>query len=452
MSARNFVRRAGHYWLAFFALTLTLAQATAAEQVWGYKIRPGDRLIDIAKTFQKDPEEWKRLQQNNDVPDPKRLKPGSQLNIPVANLRQGDPFAQAVLVFGEVQRLDKSGQPVGKLASGDVLKMGDTIQTSPRSTLTIRFADDSRMLVTEKSKVTLSSLVNYGKTGMTDTKVQVHSGATDSQVSPQKGPVARYEISTQAINLAVRGTGFRIHVDEASGATRTEVAEGLVAGEAKGSAAMIAAGFGVIAEEGEPLGEPVKLLSAPALGASPALLERMPPRFEWNNLPGALGYRLQLLATAQSNDVLISDEVSQNTKAQWDDLPDGDYVLRVRGVDGTGLEGGNAIKAFKLKARPEPPDLSLPQNNGKETGEKVFFRWAQSLAATEYRFQLAEDADFKRIVAFIPNISSKTRGVLLALRPGQYYWRVASLTDTGDIGPNSDIFAFSLRESIASQH
>ncbi len=450
MSASNMVKLAIHSCLLMGLLIASPGFAQKAEQVWGYKVRPGDRLIDISKSYQKNPDEWKKLQQNNTVPDPKLLQPGKQINIPVSDLKQGDPFAAAVLVHGEVQRLDKSGQPVAKVVSGDVLKMGDTIQTGSRSTLTVRFADDSRMLVTEKSKITLSSLVNYGKTGMADTKVQVHQGGTDSQVSPQKGPVARYEINTPALNLAVRGTGFRIQVDEGSGATRTEVVEGLVAGESQGGQAMIGAGFGILAEPGKALGQPTRLLSAPIMGASSTPVKKLPARFEWTELAGAVRYRVQLLAVVQGNDAIIVDEVSENSKAQWDELPDGDYVLRVRGIDASGLEGSNGTMAFAVKTRPEPPELSFPQDQTRLVDEKVVFRWSTAPQAQDHRFQLAEDAEFKNLVAAVPKISGSTRAVLFAVPPGQYYWRVASITSTGDVGPFSDAFTFT-RSAAASQ-
>ena len=448
MSAKTSLSWAAGFFLSLCVLSISLSYAQTGEQVWGYKVKPGDRLIDISKAYQKSPDEWKKLQQKNAVPDPKLLAPGKQINIPVADLRQGNPVAEAVLVHGDVQRLDKSGQPVGKLSSGEVLRMGDTVQTGSRSTLTIRMADDSRMLVTEKSKITLSSLVNYGKTGMADTKVQVHEGGTDSQVSPQKGPVARYEINTPAINLTVRGTGFRVQVDEASGATRTEVVEGLVAGNSEGSQAMIANGFGIIAEPGKPLGKPSQLLGAPLLNAASHRVERMPVRFEWQELNGAQRYRLQLLASVQGSDAIIFDEVLQTTKVQWDNLPDGDYVLRVRGVDAVGLEGANAVNGFKLKTRPEPPVLSFPQNENRSASEKVFFRWESALDANEYVFQIAEDVDFKRAIALVPQIANKTRGVLLALPPGQYFWRVASVNSAGDVGPYSDAYTFSQQSAL----
>ena len=424
---------------------IAFAQAQPPGAVWGYKVKPGDRLVDIAKTYQKKPDEWKQLQQRNGVTEPKLLTPGKQLNIPVGELKQGNPVAEAVLVHGDVQRLDKSGQPVGKLSSGDILKMGDRLQTSARSTLTIRFADDSRMLVTEKSTIDLTSLVNYGKTGMADTKVQVLEGGTDSQVTPQRGPAARYEIGTPAINLAVRGTGFRIQVDGSSGETRTEVDEGLIAGTANGQQALIGRGFGLIAEPGKPLGTPQALLPAPQLEPRDDVIGKLPVQFAWQSLAGAQQYRLQLLAQVQGAEAIIEDALLQTTRVQWDDLPDGDYVLRIRGVHASGLEGLNAVKAFALRTKPEPPKLTFPSDGPRSTGSKISFRWDAAAEAHSYRFQVAEDERFAQVVALVPNIAGDVGAVLLALPPGPYFWRVASVTRAGVIGPYSEAFRLELQ-------
>ena len=444
MNPKDYFKTVTRTFLLLAAVTASISSAQTGDQVWGYKVKPGDRLIDIAKAYQKSPEEWKKLQQRNAVPDPKLLLPGKQLNIPLVDLKQGEPSAEAVLVHGDVQRLDKTGQGVARLTSGDILRMGDTVQTGARSTLTIRFADDSRMLVTEKSKVNLASLVNYGKTGMADTKVRVLEGGTDSQVSPQKGPAAKYEINTPALNLAVRGTGFRVQVEGASGSTRTEVVEGKVNGSSEGSQVDISGGFGLIAEPGKPLGQPRKLLAAPQLDGSPNVVGRLPATFGWKALEGAQKYRLQLLAKVQANEAILVEELLNNTSVQWDNLPDGEYVLRVRGVDSAGLEGTNAVKAFELITRPEPPVLSYPPRDYQSTSGKVSFRWESVAEADKFVFELAQDANFTRMVAVVPQITKATQGVLLTLPPGPYFWRVASISDKGKAGPFGDDFTFSV--------
>ena len=68
------LRAAICFFLALSVLTTTFAQTPSNGQVWGYKVRPGDRLIDIAKTYQKSPDDWKKLQQNNQVPELGRSK------------------------------------------------------------------------------------------------------------------------------------------------------------------------------------------------------------------------------------------------------------------------------------------------------------------------------------------------------------------------------------------
>jgi hypothetical protein len=133
---------------------------------------------------------------------------------------------------------------------------------------------------------------------------------------------------------------------------------------------------------------------------------------------GALRYRVQMLAVVQGNDAIIVDEVSDNNKAQWDELPDGDYRLRVCGIDASGLEGANATKAFTVKTRPEPPELSLPKNEHRSVDEKVVFRWSVAPQAQDYRFQLAEDAEFKNLVAAVPRIAGSNRAVLFAVPGG----------------------------------
>ena len=86
MSASSMVKRAINGSLLACLLIAAPGHAQKTEPVWGYKVRPGDRLIDIAKSYQKNPDDWKKLQQSNTVPDPKLLQPGKQINIPVADL------------------------------------------------------------------------------------------------------------------------------------------------------------------------------------------------------------------------------------------------------------------------------------------------------------------------------------------------------------------------------
>jgi hypothetical protein len=252
--------------------------------------------------------------------------------------------------------------------------------------------------------------------------------------------VARYEINTPAINLAVRGTGFRVQVDSANGLTRTEVGEGLVAGSAGNENALIGRGFGLIAEPGKPLGQPQGLLPAPRLLPTPNTLSKLPVSFAWQALEGASQYRLQLLVRLDGNEAIIADELMESTRVEWDDLPDGEYVLRVRGVHPNRLEGQNAVKSFTLSTRPEPPRLALPQDGHNSSQNKTLFRWDAAPEAHRYQIQIAEDALFEQLVALVPGVTGDARAVLLPLAKGRYFWRVASVTAAGKLGPYSEPF------------
>jgi hypothetical protein len=133
-------------------------------------------------------------------------------------------------------------------------------------------------------------------------------------------------------------------------------------------------------------------------------------------------------------------------------LPDGDYVLRVRGIDGAGLEGINAVRPFQLRARPEPPVLSFPENQYSASEAKAFFRWNAAPDADTYVFQLAEDQGFKNVIAKIPQISALSRSVLLSVTEGTYFWRVASVTASGQMGPYSDPFMLSVRTASSARN
>jgi hypothetical protein len=105
----------------------------------------------------------------------------------------------------------------------------------------------------------------------------------------------------------------------------------------------------------------------------------------------------------------------------------------------------NAVKAFALRTKPVPPKLTFPGDGQRSTGFKISFRWDAATEAHSYRFQVSEDERFAQVVALVPNIAGDVGAVLLALPPGPYFWRVASVTRAGVIGPYSEAFRLELQ-------
>lgn len=416
--------------LTLLCASFGLVQAHAADEVWRYQVRQGDTLIALSRDFLEPARNWRDLQKLNRVPNPRRLQPGSELQMPVGWLAREASVAQTLFVRGDVQLL-RSGQAAQALQVGTELRSGDALKSGEQASATLRFADGSRLLLAPRSELTLEQLMVMGRSGLPDTRLRLQRGSVDNKVQPQGRP--GYEVRTPGVNLGVRGTEFRVQVDEAS--SRAEVLEGLVAAsQDPRNELAVKAGFGVAARAGE---KPQlrQLLAAPSLAALPALLERIPLRVPLSPAAGATAYRVQVFAEGDGEQLLLDGRFDQPL-ARWDDLPDGRYRLRVRAIDELGLEGHASEAVFKLKARPEPPFISAPAPNDKIYGETLALAWSTPQNAQAYRLQIAESPDFAK--PLVDRTDLKGTDLKLPLPPGSYHWRLASIAAGPDQGPWGD--------------
>ena len=250
-------------------------------------------------------------------------------------------------------------------------------------------------------------------------------------------------MKTPTLNLGVRGTDFQVRVDAQKQVSRSEVLEGRVAAQGAKAQVLVDAGFGTVTGAGGEPQAPRALLAAPELRGISQRLERVPLRFSWEAVKGAKAYRAQVFAD-RSLDQLLLDGVFTQSNARWQDLPDGSYVLRVRSIDDAGLEGLATLTDFVLKARPEPPFTSLPAEGAKVYGDSAQFKWTLSSKAERYRLQVSDSADFKQLLLDKKDLS--TNEFTLALAPGNYFWRIASIARGDDQGPFSDTLSFVQRK------
>lgn len=429
------------------AAVLALCAATVAVAAdWRYAVRPGDTLIDIAAAYMARPQDWPQLQALNEVADPRRLVPGTRLRIPLAWLRQGAAVATVIHVRGDARRI--AGEHSTPVQPGDSVAAGDTLVTAAHGSLSLRFVDGSRLLLTPDTRLTLARLRQYGRTGMAETTIRLHRGDVDSQVAPQRAPGASYRIESPVLNLGVRGTRFRVGV-AADGRTRGEVLSGRVhaGGEAAAARGLdLGAGFGAVAGPGELAAAPLALAPAPSLDGLAGRIERLPLRFAWAAQEGAAAWRAQVLAD-EGEDRLLLDGRFDEPVARWADLPDGAYRLRVRAIAGNGLEGYDGEHRFVVAARPEAPLALAPSAGQWVRATPTVLRWAQPLAAARYRLQVADDAGF---AAPLADLELGATEHALTLPPGDYFWRVASITAEGRQGPFGEAQRFGQRLAPAS--
>jgi hypothetical protein len=409
------------------------AMGQAAETV-PYTVVNGDTLIGLRDRLMRPDADWREVQKLNRVADPRRLRPGSTLLIPLHLLREQPAMAEALHVHGDVRVTHASGNSEA-VVGGMTLAAGAVLRAARQSSAVLRFADGARVLVRPDSELRLERLTQSGSSAQT--QLELRQGSVDSSVPPSAKPgdaaARRYQIRTPVANLGVRGTEFRARLDGER--TGVEVLAGRVA-TAGGSAGLVVdPGFGSMLAAGTPP-RAVALLDAPDLGPVAQRIERLPLQLNWNAQPGATAYRAQVMQSGRADALMLDGRFDEARARFADDLPDGRYALRVRGIDANGLEGRDAQVAFTLKARPEPPFVERPREGQTAYDENVDFAWTRHSGVARYRLQIAANPAFEP--ALVDRSDLADPSARIALPPGNYVWRLASLRADGDQGPFGD--------------
>lgn len=257
----------------------------------------------------------------------------------------------------------------------------------------------------------------------------------------QPSNTPRYRIRTPAATSAVRGTHFRSSAQAENQTSTTEVLAGTVGVAGYGRSHFVPAGFGILAAVGIPPEPPKPLLGAPDLSKVPDRFERIPFAITVPLIDDAVAYRFQVAADPSFR-TLYFDQVSDVARISVRDLPDGDYTLRVRGIDADGLDGRDESHRFIVNARPAPPVLLAPPADARLSLETPEFRWSRPVNAIGYHFQLAPDRQFKELLVDSAEVETEHLSVPQRLPPGHYYWRIATRSEDGEIGPWGDVQYF----------
>jgi hypothetical protein len=428
---------------------VSLAQsAEATEPMHVVVAVRGDTLIGLSQRYLAEPKRWQELARANALRNPNRLAVGESIRIPLRLMRTEPVPATIVSVTGTatVGAASATG-----LQAGQTVPEGGEVNTGSDGHVTIRLVDgtllrlrpDSRLLLRESSRMRDAEGVRSG--------ARLKSGRVEVEAAPAPPGRPGFSVDTPQGVLGVRGTEFRVSVSPANnGGTRGEVLGGAVAftGQASPAGERVGAGFGTLIGQRGEVDKPVPLLPALPTDGLPKLQERLLMRFALPAVPGAAAYHGQIARDA-AFDQVVADLVSPGPELRFAELPDGDYILRVRGIDGKGLEGLDANHPFRLKARPEPPLPSAPAPRAKLAGDRAELAWTNAQEAYSYRLRVSRSADFKNPLRELTGLRSATT-VLEGLTPGTYYWQLASARAPGaggqiDQGPWGDVSTFELR-------
>ena len=435
-----------HRWRRFLSrcfvvvAALCMAAPAVAAGDWLYRVRPHDNIWTLSQRYLKPGVSWQKLQAYNQVTDPYHLAPGSRLRIPVAWLRVQPAKATVVAVSGDARAHLPEQSAAVPVVAGMELGYGARIDTGDDASLTLQFADGSRLLMRAGSALTLDRMSAYGNTGMADTQLRLQRGRITNTVTPMPGNNAHFTVQTPSAISSVRGTHYRMAAE--SGHATVEVLEGGVDVSGGTRHVRVNGGSGVAVTEGKHPDRVRRLLQAPALECPAQPVDRIAYTLGWPRLPGATHYRVQIAPDARFETLLLDRVTDAAPHASLPDLPNGDYALRVRGIDDAGLEGLDAQCTLHAAMHPQPPLVQAPQPGSKVRDQRPTFRWTESSEATSYAWQLAADADFTRVLAERPQVTGSRVRAPQDLPPGRYYWRIASRDDQGQPGPYTDALPF----------
>ncbi|MFO1435547.1 MAG: FecR domain-containing protein [Gammaproteobacteria bacterium] len=417
-------------------LWMTVTMVSASD--WLYTVRDGDNLWNLTEEYLTTLAYVPRLQNLNHVADPYHIPPGTKLRMPLAWLKQNPVSVRVAEVNGIKLSAKKGGTEVAATA-GLELVSGDSLTSGPGTSALLEFKDGSQLLVQADTEIVFDTLQAYGTTGMVDTRVHVVHGRVESKVRAALGEGSRFDIATPAAVTAVRGTQYRVGAE--AHRSQAEVLQGKVEVSGERRTVGLNPGYGTVTNKGEPPMPPVQLLPPPNLDQVPEVFSQVPIVFSVPALSGAERLRLQIFADASFH-TLLFDDMKAGLQVHGPTLADGQYRLRLRAVDGLGIEGRDAERSFSINAMPEPPALLAPGAGDVILDDKPQFEWALPEGVGGFHLQLARDEKFSPPLMADQRIQAAGKFTVNQTLPtGQYYWRVAAVDAQGD-GPFSDTQTF----------
>ncbi|RFU49905.1 FecR domain-containing protein [Paraburkholderia sp. DHOC27] len=395
-----------------------------------YVTSQGDTLYEIAQRYLRNPHDWTVLSRLNGVPAPRHLQAGVTLRLPAALLRQDQQAAHVVAASGPVERAFDDG-PFTPLAAGMTLGEGDRVRTGHEGFVTLELEDGTHVTVSQDATVVIGTLRVTALTGATDRVIQLHQGEVDSEVTHATKKDDRFQIRSPSVVAGVRGTRFRVDYDGGAQRTAVEVLDGAVGVDPASIAApppgvplrdsqqLVAAHFGNVSDAGGAVGVPVALLPAPALLEPGKVQDGKTVAFDLVAQAQAVGYRVQIARDADLLDLIRDQRVSE-PHADFGDLADGTYFVRIAALGHDGLEGLPQTYAFERR------QLGLAASAEARPGSRDYtFRWFVSRAgvATRFRFVLGTTADLGTPLVDRTDLPAGEI-VVTDLPRGVYYWTV----------------------------
>ncbi|MFM0165316.1 FecR domain-containing protein [Paraburkholderia sediminicola] len=409
---------------------------TTAPVYVSYVTHEGDTLYEIAGRYLRDSGDWAMLSRLNHVPAPRRMPAGITLRLPADRLRQDPESARVIATSGPAEHAFGKN-PYTPLSAGTTLGEGDRIRTGHNGFVTLELPDGSHVTVSQDGQLDIGKLRRTVLTGSGDRVLDLQHGEVESQVTHATKKDDRFQIRSPSVVAGVRGTRFKVAYDGDAQTTAVEVLDGAVGvdpaavnGQAsapppgvplQASAQLVKASFGSITRAGGAIGGPVELLPAPSLTEPAKVQDGKTVAFDLVPAERAVAYRVQIARDADQLDLIRDLRVSA-PHADFGDLADGTYFVRIAAIDANGLEGLPQVYGFERR------QLGLAASAGPRAGSRDYeFRWfvSRSTVETRFRFVLATTADLRHPLVDRTDLTGG-QIVVSDLPGGVYYWTIVA--------------------------
>ncbi|MCX7965017.1 MAG: FecR domain-containing protein, partial [Syntrophorhabdaceae bacterium] len=407
-----------------------------------YTVVKKDCLIKIGERILENPKSWREVAKINRLKDPYIIQPDQRLLIPVRLLKGSPMDGTVTFIKGEVILQRATAGEWIKLKHGDSIKQGDTIKTEAHSTLEITFEDKSVLFMRPDTLLTVNTSEKKGIFAIIN-RVNLKSGKAISNIKKATGTESRYEITTPSATASVRGTDFRISVDEFL-STRAEVLDGKIMVIALGKGVEVKGGEGTVIKKDTPPISPVRLLEPPVLLDIKSIYKDIPLVFKFKSPEGTKSIRATLTRDEEGKDIIQEAIIKPEEPFSIIGLEDGSYYLISYAIDALGLEGHKSSPvSIKYRANPLPPFIQIKDEDIEIIGKSTDFKWLSVKDAVKYHIQIAKDVEFRNIVVEVKEHISTSFNTG-NLDYGDYYFRVCSVARDGYEGGWSNIIKFRL--------
>jgi glucose/arabinose dehydrogenase len=168
-----------------------------------------------------------------------------------------------------------------------------------------------------------------------------------------------------------------------------------------------------------------------------ALLDQLRPTLDWQDVPGAGSYSLQVSPYANLGSPLIYVTLGTSAYTPAANLPAARLLywrVRANGLNGPSL--WSEVRSFTTGNPPSIPGLVSPANTALVPGPSPLFDWSNStvppgVAFGHYQLQIANDSGFTSIVHDndLPGITNSQDNSAVLTTGLTYFWRVRAFSD-----------------------